>query len=98
MNRTSGKDPGLSYIKDLSIAEFPCPAKVKGQGKMILTPLLVFHCLTVFTIEMSLVNLDPSLPLQTGLIVYTKMLGLDFSLGEQQQGRLLCPELLKMHY
>jgi hypothetical protein len=38
---------------------------------------------------MSLVNLDPSLPLQTGLIVYTKMLGLDFSLGEQQQGRYI---------
>jgi hypothetical protein len=56
---------------------------------MILTPLLVFHCLTVFTIEMSLVNLDPSLPLQTGLIGYTKMLGLDFSLGEQQQGRYI---------
>jgi hypothetical protein len=68
---------------------FNSPAKVKGQGKMILTPLLVFHCLTVFTIEMSLVNLDPSLPLQTGLIVYTKMLGLDFSLGEQQQGRYI---------
>jgi hypothetical protein len=68
---------------------FNSPAKVKGQGKMILTPLLVFHCLTVFTIEMSLVNLDPSLPLQTGLIGYTKMLGLDFSLGEQQQGRYI---------
>jgi hypothetical protein len=68
---------------------FNSPAKVKGRGKMILTPLLVFHCLTVFTIEMSLVNLDPSLPLQTGLIGYTKMLGLDFSLGEQQQGRYI---------
>jgi len=38
---------------------------------------------------MYLVNLEPSLPLQTGLIVYTKMLGLDFSLGEQQQGRYI---------
>jgi len=56
---------------------------------MILMHLLVFHCLTMLIIEMYLVNLEPSLPLQTGLIVYTKMLGLDFSLGEQQQGRYI---------
>lgn len=56
---------------------------------MISMHLLVSHCLIMLTIEMYLVNLEPSLPLQTGLIVYTKMLGLDFSLGEQQQGRYI---------
>lgn len=65
------------------------PAKVEGQGEMILMHLLVFRCLTMLTIEMYLVNLDPSLPLRTGLTVYTKMLGLDFSLGEQQLGRYI---------
>lgn len=66
------------------------PAKVEGQGEMILMHLLVFHCLTMLTIEMCSVNLEPSLRLLTGLIAYTEVLGLDFSLGEQQQGRYIC--------
>ena len=41
------------------------------------------------TIEIYLVIMEPSLQLQTRLTVYTKMLGLDSSLGEQQQGRYM---------
>ena len=51
--------------------------------------LLVLHCLIIVTIKIYLVNMEPFLQLQTGLNVYTKMLGLDFSLGEQQQGRYM---------
>ncbi|KAL2946722.1 hypothetical protein AAZX31_20G030200 [Glycine max] len=54
---------------------------------MMLMLLLVLHCLIIVTIKIYLVNMEPFLQLQTGLNVYTKMLGLDFSLGEQQQGR-----------
>lgn len=61
---------------------------------MISMRLLVFRCLITLTIEMYLVNMEPSLRLQTGLIVYTKTLGLDFTLGEQQQGRYLKLEIL----
>lgn len=51
--------------------------------------LPVFHCLIIVIIEIYLVNMELSLQLLTGLTVYTKMPGLDFSLGEQQQGRYM---------
>ena len=63
--------------------------KVEDLGEMMLMLLLVFHYLIMFTIEIYLVNMEPFLQLQTGLTVYTKMLGLDSSLGEQQQGRYM---------
>ena len=57
--------------------------KVEDLGEMMLMLLLVFHYLIMFTIEIYLVNMEPFLQLQTGLTVYTKMLGLDFSRGDQ---------------
>jgi len=65
------------------------PVKVEDQGEMMLMLLLVFHCLIMVIIEIYLLNMEPSLQLQTGLTDYTEMLGLDFSLGEQQQRRYI---------
>ena len=73
----------------MNVLDVCSPPKVEDQGKMMLMHLLVFHYLIMLTIEMYLVNMEPSLQSQTGLTVYTKMLGLDFSLGEQQQRRYM---------
>jgi hypothetical protein len=69
---------------------FGCsPLEAIGLELMTLMPLLDFRFSTMPTIEMFLVNLVPILPLQIGLTACTRMLGLVFSLGEQQLEKLV---------
>lgn len=79
---------GFLFQSDaMNVLDVCSPVKDVDQGKMMLMLLLVFHCLIMVTIAIYLVNTEPSLQLQTGSTDYTEMLGLDFSLGEQQQRR-----------
>lgn len=65
------------------------PLKAEDLGQKILMHLLVFHFLITLTIEIYLVNMEPFLQLQIGSTVFIRMLGLGFSLGEQQHGRFV---------
>jgi len=81
---------GFLFLSDaMNVPDVCSPVKVEDQGEMMLMLLLVFLCLIMVIIEIYLVNMEPFSQLQTGLTDYTGMLGLDFSLGEQQQRRYI---------